>query len=347
MEQCKIKYNSYYDKNRLEFLDAAKGIGIIAVLVSHAGGAKFLDWIVPYYMQLFFTVSGLQFGVNKKNLADAFRYAKQNCREYFKWSIIILILYVPLFFYRRNDIVFIVRNIWGILYARKAIFFPLGLDGNIIMMEIGNSPLWYLACVSLAWIVVALFLKIWEYTHLAAVGFLATGYILCVHIAKIPILLPWSMDTCLIGAIFIIYGMVLEKLGGGYRPYIWSIWLSIYIFINSFLDLDFNMSVREYGKNGINAFMIVGIVGSMMLLCLCKEFIRYLFLFCYIGRHTIFILCLHSIIYKYYDLFINYYKITISNELFEVGIKSLVGLCVCVLIIECGKKIEKESIRDK
>ena len=138
-------------KERLRYVDIARGIGIIAVLCSHAG--IWTDWICIYYMPMFFATSGCIFQFLGRNGVDiCIKSAKKIVRLYFVYSLVVGILYIPLFFIKNNNSTFLIRNIIGVFYARKALFSPLGLEENVIFMEYGNGPMWFLPCLAIAWI---------------------------------------------------------------------------------------------------------------------------------------------------------------------------------------------------
>lgn len=57
--------NSQYQKNRIEWIDTAKGIGIILVLLGHADFEPFSKIIYMFHIPLFFFISGFLFHFNE------------------------------------------------------------------------------------------------------------------------------------------------------------------------------------------------------------------------------------------------------------------------------------------
>ena len=49
-------------KERLNYIDLMKGIGIFLVVSGHAG-SPFVDWIYSFHMGLFFWISGYTFAI--------------------------------------------------------------------------------------------------------------------------------------------------------------------------------------------------------------------------------------------------------------------------------------------
>lgn len=58
--------NARSEKIRIEWIDGAKGIGILLMVIGHAGAPDFLrHWIYGFHMPMFFIIAG--FVYNKKN----------------------------------------------------------------------------------------------------------------------------------------------------------------------------------------------------------------------------------------------------------------------------------------
>lgn len=194
-------------EERLIFVDIAKGLGIVTVLFAHAGRGNI--WIQPYYMPMFFALSGCIFIFLRKNIVDCFKSSIKMARLYFKYSIIVTAMYIPLFFIKHNNCLFFLRNLIGIFYARKAVYSPLDVENNIIFMEFGNGPMWFLPCLSIAWI---LFIPLEMLQHKIVFQTICVAiYILLGNcLSKLPIMLPWSFDTAFVAAIFILIGTKYE-----------------------------------------------------------------------------------------------------------------------------------------
>ncbi len=88
-------------EERLMYPDIAKGLGIITVLCAHAGIG--IIWIQPYYMPMFFSLSGCIFMFLRKNTTSCFKSAIKMVQLYFKYSVIVVVMYIPLFFIKHNN----------------------------------------------------------------------------------------------------------------------------------------------------------------------------------------------------------------------------------------------------
>lgn len=215
--------NENSDKERLKYVDIARGIGIIVVMFAHTGvGVKYVQ---PYYMPMFFALSGCIFRFLQKNWTASINSAYKMAKQYFRYSLIVGVLYIPLFFIKHNSYDFFIRNIIGIFYARKALFSPLESENNIIFMELGNGPMWFLPCLTIAWILFIPLYTIWEKSKLLCGILIGIYIVLSDYLTQITIMLPWSIDTAFIAAVFIFLGIRYESVrarlknkiaGGGY-----------------------------------------------------------------------------------------------------------------------------------
>ena len=130
---------------RIKWIDIARGIGILAVMCSHAGiGSR---WIVPYYIPMFVLLSGMTFSMRDRIDRECLDRAIKIAVQYFKYSFLVFLMYMPLLILDDIEINevghFITINIIGVFYARKSFYFPYD-SGNIIFLQYGNGPMWFL-----------------------------------------------------------------------------------------------------------------------------------------------------------------------------------------------------------
>lgn len=334
-------------EERLRYPDIAKCVGIVAVLCAHAGMGMGLIWIQPYYMPMFFAVSGCVFEFLGKSVNDCIKLSKKMVRVYFNYSVIVAIIYIPLFFIKHNDYKFIIRNIIGIFYARKAFWSPLELENNIIFMEFGNGPMWFLACLAVAWI---LFIPLNYYkTRSLAVVTIIVLYLICGSLLnRINIMFPWSIDTAFIAAIFIFLGIWYEQIRekylldfntGGYKvkqaAVAYGLCLTVYFIIIKRVSVGWNMSVGVYDtsiSSGVVFFCILCMLGTAMLLLLCCliEKLPITNILLLVGKKSLPILCFHSVIYQYIEVINS--KLNLSRFSWYVMLKILVAMVACILL---------------
>jgi len=88
----------FHKKERLDYLDAVKGIGIILVVIGHStyAGENLLTWIASFHMPLFFIISGmlLQFTGEEENSVSTIlkKKAKSIMLPYLSFSVIYLLM---------------------------------------------------------------------------------------------------------------------------------------------------------------------------------------------------------------------------------------------------------------
>ena len=107
---------------RVEWIDVAKGIGILLVVLGHSGFSLNIRWwIWSFHMPLFFLLSGLVFSINKYP-GFYFLFKKRNIsllRPYFFFTLIVLLL----LFFIQPDYRYLVKStiIYG--WATIALWF--------------------------------------------------------------------------------------------------------------------------------------------------------------------------------------------------------------------------------
>lgn len=134
--------NSIYSikDNRLEFIDIAKGLGIILVVIGHVSINNMLNtWIFSFHMPLFFVISGYLNSCNKKYVSNK-KYIVQKFKR----------LLIPYFIFSNLSYIYwimIERNIRGdnISVTRPFIniFIAMGGSDNYIF----NAVMWFLPCL--------------------------------------------------------------------------------------------------------------------------------------------------------------------------------------------------------
>lgn len=336
------------NEQRLKYIDIAKGIAIIVVVMSHVGYYNlFSAYIGQCYIQMFFLITGYVMAQSKSITAKSKKEflcirAQRLLRPYIFYNCIIMVCYIPLAKINGEmSISFFVTNIIGIFYARKSWVYPY-VNAENSLMSLGNSPMWYLPCAFVSNFLLYSIVKIkkWGGGELTVIwGLFCIAYIF----GKSPILMPWSLDIVPVACIFMLVGYwlkklgILEKLASKNSRIIIILFILLYILLVSF-DTGVNLSIREYGGSIILSCLI-GIIGSIILLlfCLMIENIKWIYLiFGEIGKNTIPILGLHIIINKYLLLLDNFlYNKGILlqwNEEIKVGIVIFVSLYIGKLL---------------
>ena len=298
--------NCHGDKtDRIRFIEISKGIGLFLVISSHVYG-PLMSWSFPFYIPLFFVVSGFC-TIRPVSLKNKF---KKLIIPYFLFSAILLSIYRSIHLF----------DIIGVLYSRWCLY-PLGCDGNIFLLQSGNGPLWFLTSMYVSFI---LYWLLQKSNRVLLLLFLYFSITYC--LAYLPLLLPWSLDTAFLMAMFIFVGTEFRKRN--ILQYIDKKW----VFFFSIIYLVFihycgfvNLSVRIYGRSLFILFP-AALLGSVLILKMSLLIEKFFVgkVLSSIGRHSLSIFCLHIPFISVWNTLIDFFHFTMP--LYVNGI-------LCVLFI--------------
>lgn len=301
--------------NRIACLDIAKGIGIVSVVIAHAGLFKYApeigQWITNCYVPLFFLISGYLYKANLGNgyLTKISNRSKRLLLPYFKYNVLLLFLCICIG--KINSIKGFFVGILGILYSRWCLYYPPG-GNNIFLFKTYNAPMWFLTCMVCAsiifYIVIDRCLSDKKYFFIIAFVMI----VITILLSRIPVLLPWSIDTAFIMCLFMIIGSVLKQYKYYFDCYIdkcsnskvilFAMLCLTYIVLCNY-NRGINVSIRLYGNHGyysIIYFLIIGVIGSIIIIGISNVIRKYLSFvgdcLSFLGQHTIIILSLHYFI---------------------------------------------------
>ena len=245
---------------RLDYIDIAKGIGIILVVLSHTEYSELMYYTSAFIVSIFFFCSG--YTSHKKNISYGnccFRKAVKLLKPYLFFSILLLISF--------HD--FSLRAIAGIFYSRYCLY-PFGTESDIChLMIIGNYPMWFLTCLTVAYLLYDLLIYHPKYQYMLVVLYL----VISIGATYLPILLPWSIDTAPLMAAIMFFGTLVRK----YFPDIfksrkahWLILLSFvcYLLLLTYCD-EINISVRMFGSSVIT-YILAALTGCITLTYLSR-----------------------------------------------------------------------------
>lgn len=291
-------------KDRKGYLDIAKALGVIIVLINHigislAGANKFLG---AFYVTEFFVIAGMTFRI--RDGEDVLTFAKKKGRRllipYMAYSLFYLLWYLlrsigsGAFSWQDGA-----KKIAGCIYARNYLF--VNKEEPVYLMEIMNAPMWFLPALFfslLLYYLLSRYLK--EKKAYGVFTSLVAG--IAIHYF-VPILLPWSLDVALVMQPLVFFGEKLAKINyvEQTRKKLWILPLTMFLFIIIVsLNGAGNCSVGDYGFSVV-LFLLASCMGTF--LCIMFSFFveRYLLFlgkgFMIIGKSTLTILCLHLFIF--------------------------------------------------
>lgn len=273
-------------KSRLEFVDIAKGIGIMIVCFGHSGAEDVvISWIGGFIVPLFFILSGYMY--KDKGIPvgkDLYNKGKKLLKPYFFFSVVLLLIYKR---FAWNDIV-------GVFYSRYCLYTYHAPD-NIFFMKATNSPMWFLTAMFATFPLFYIIMKNEKYIKWIILSYLLITW----GCTFLPILLPWSLDVAFIMAIFMYIGVLFRRQENLLNKPSYIYWLIIAAFlILCKVNGEPNPSVRELGHS-LLLYMITGVLGSISMMWICKHLEGKPFsgLLADIGRHTLVIFCLQIFIF--------------------------------------------------
>ena len=114
---------------RIEWIDAIKGIGILLIMLSHCINFEGLDYLTAGYIPLFFIISGITFSPNKNSLVK--RLKRLLYPNYIYAFIITIIFSIPHIIFKWGW----TKMFYGwanLLYSRNRVY-EGSLHNNIIL----------------------------------------------------------------------------------------------------------------------------------------------------------------------------------------------------------------------
>lgn len=184
---------------RIEWIDAIKGIGILLIMLSHCINFEGLDYLTAGYIPLFFIISGITFSPNKNSLVK--RLKRLLYPNYIYAFIITIIFSIPHIIFKWGW----TKMFYGwanLLYSRNRVY-EGSLHNNIILEGVFPVITWFLTAMSISYILLYGYFKInIKWRNIYILFSLISLILICLQ----KRLLPWSMDTALILWFFILFG---------------------------------------------------------------------------------------------------------------------------------------------
>jgi len=205
-----------HNSTRLLWVDAARGIAIIAIVIGHTlvpGGGAIFTWLYSFHVPLFFIISGVLRSKCKIGLIAFIKTrAVRLLVPYVLFGILGICVYVFLgqlaatTLGRGNGALSIVDCLVGLVYAN-------GGTGNMKFY----SALWFLPCLFVLEIIIALILYVIANIHInriylfimLALVFVCLGWVYVCLLDNFY--LPFGIDTAIFMAPFYCLGMALSS----------------------------------------------------------------------------------------------------------------------------------------
>lgn len=190
---------------RVEYIDVAKGIGILLVVWAHilVEGASHRV-IYAFHMPLFFLISGMLFRRDKyEGIADfARRRAKRLLIPFVTYSVITWLVWATFRFVRHDSVV----SYWDPLLQTV-----IAKGSGAYMVH--NSALWFIPCLFATEIVYFTFSRLDDAARFVISSACAASSFILGHCFAGDwwFLLPWNLDAALIAVLFYCIGNIFSS----------------------------------------------------------------------------------------------------------------------------------------
>lgn len=315
---CKTKPKLRDNKPRIEFIDLAKGVCIIMVVVFHAGFAKNIPAINAMRMPLYFILSGLFF----KDYGGFFNLLYKKANK----------ILVPFCFFT------ILYLIPAIFKYSQHIILSVFID-PIFAPQVVNYPIWFLICLFLVNIIyysIQKYFADWIVKSIVVILFGFSGFLLSYYNIYIPFFLgsafsalPYFYIGVLLKRTPILYKTTNDKIYFGVIVTLMLISVAYCIAYGTPI-LFFRTNRYEGNLFGIYIISITLVLG---LLLLCKA-VGWLPIVSYFGRYSIIVLGLHALYLDFATIPLSYFT---SHEFSDLE-KFALTLLLCWLSIPILKK---------
>lgn len=281
-------------------MDAVKGTCMLLIINGHIANFDLLfplDILDLCKVMLFFVVAGYTYRPSDITCSNyCIKRAKRLLIPYFVYSVSAYICLFPWL---------IVQNKWatslfGIFYARFSVTLPHA-DNVVIMMNMGNGPLWFLPAMFVGSCLFYLLMsQSLRGRLMGAVG----CYCIPVAACYIPFLLPWGLEVGALAALCMLagYGIKGHTDFGNRWGLLCTLLLSFSAaFIMGHLLKTVNVSIAEFGSEQLPppislACLLILTIAVTYSLAICFRLLQGAYLtrlLAFFGRISLTLLCTH------------------------------------------------------
>lgn len=287
--------------NRIEYIDLAKGMCIILVVVFHIFAYYQVRMPLGYFfrafrMPLYFFLSGVFF----KTYGGFWHFIKKKTNKLlipFVFFYLTLSVFISIFLYRCFGIV-----------IEKAVNFEVipALTEFISRENFPNSPIWFLLCLFEVNILFYLCYSIADickkYKQMLLIGLTMTVGIMGLFLSLMQINLPMFIDSSMTALPFFMMGYVINKYTAILKQnkldkYCALIILVCFAFVLLFAGHHVSYKQNHFSGMAYYTIYLCGLMGTLGIMYCAKKLNR-LPLVSYWGRYSIMILVTHRIVYQ-------------------------------------------------
>lgn len=327
---------------RIKYLDIAKGIGIILVVLVHSSCIPefYIKYINAFYMPMFYIISGFFYKYN--NIDDLKNNLKKMIRNYFIYCLILfVVVYLIKLFSFSLTIGDIKTSLISILYGRF-----IDSNNSLIIDNFHAGHLWfYTGLITGKILVFPILNSDKKYRPIFIIAYIVISY----FFDKTSILFPWCFDIAPIIAIYIYVGNVLSNYFD--KINIKTIFLCLVLYLLTINNYDIH--IRKYGDieniYSILSMILCGIAGSIIVLKLSYIIsnINKNSIIEYVGKNSMYVYIYHIMFISITNA-INSYIYIYMKDIDIIIIKFIEFISIILMSLFFGKiisKIEKEVLK--
>lgn len=298
-----MKQGRYVSTERIQWIDFAKGIAILATIVGHTveygiKGSYVRGMIFSFHMPLFFILSMVTYK-NAESINELTRKAKKAFFHLIMPAIIVFFIYSV--FQCMQDF----QLIGSLAYWKEKLYTFVFASG--VSLEYGGTEI---KPIGMLWFFFALYLGrvIFDYLYLNIREISRLFIVTCICGIFGVILgqtqwLPFSMDISLAVQPFLLWGYSMKKKNMNVRPvermFIWGIlWVVLFFLIapdynnRTYLEL----ACRRYPLFPICYIgAIAGTMAVSYFSALCSRFRKIFLPLIFIGKNSLYMFCAHAL----------------------------------------------------
>ena len=309
---------------RMGFIDVAKGIGILLVILGHIiGDGIIFKSIYAFHMPLFFIIAGYVYNVEKYNDYKFIDFVKRKFKNYiipyFKISIICFAIFGVVINYFKlglsNDYFStLLKYLFGIIYS----------IGTLEYMP-NCSPIWFLTCLFCTEI---LFYFIYKHANKKTI-WIFVCFLLGIILNKVKITnLLWNIDIALLVLPFMYLGLIIKQYNflEKYKEVYTILFIGIFIF-----SVNFNTAINFNARNlGNILFTYLGAISMSMIILHYSKYLEKSKILKLFGENTMFVMGYNYAInylylgYFYMFTFIDCWEVKFINITIMTGLFILI-----------------------
>lgn len=284
--------------NRIQWIDAAKGLGIILIVIGHiysvAEPSAFYVFIYAFHVPLFFFLSGWTFKPGSEPFQGFFlKKARTLLVPYFCYAMLGFLFYLAGFLAARQMHLQIEQFNYGLLPPLIGVFYGSLGDGHLV-----NTPVWF---------VIALFCTVIigygvnrlvasDAARMAVVLLLAAAGYEAARFVK----LPFSLSSALIGLVFFQagYWFSRQRAKAPMPPLLQAALFILLLVVSLLSQVNGFVTVAEARLGHPALFLLFAFGGTFLVILLVQGLGKGARWLAWIGQYSLSIMLIHMLVIK-------------------------------------------------